>query len=329
MAAEGTRTPRAGSKPALAGATLRKAIMAVWCVCFCSMQCRAIGQLSGIRFGTLYTLFARWTRLGLWRHLLDRLRRTWQLACGDTAEPSTVVIDSRTCPSAPSCFARGFAGGKKIRGVTVHIAVEKGGIPLAVDAAPANVHDTRGIVPVLHQLAGRGFQGPAIGDLGDRGQRLAKAGEALGITIQPIARGRDGVFSPTEIAWVVERSFGGPSRYRRLDILAERTKEHLVAFIEIAFISILSRRLKRLVTQATPHDVHQQPLKQWYSHTAWLMIAAGKRKPRYGLGVVLMTGSLPGTGRGRQADSTTSPATGSPDRGACPRSARTLHHAWL
>jgi hypothetical protein len=30
------------------------------------------------------------------------------------------------------------------------------------------------------------------------------------------------------------------------------TKGHLVAFIEIAFISILSRRLKRLVTQATP-----------------------------------------------------------------------------
>ncbi len=29
----------------------------------------------------------------------------------------------------------------------------------------------------------------------------------------------------------------------------DRTEEHLVAFIEIAFISILSRRLVRLVTQ--------------------------------------------------------------------------------
>ena len=28
----------------------------------------------------------------------------------------------------------------------------------------------------------------------------------------------------------------------------ERTKEHLVAFIEIVFVSILSRRLKRLAT---------------------------------------------------------------------------------
>jgi hypothetical protein len=37
------------------------------------------------------------------------------------------------------------------------------------------------------------------------------------------------------------------SNYRRLNTIFERTKEHLVAFIEIAFVSILSRRLKRLV----------------------------------------------------------------------------------
>jgi hypothetical protein len=50
---------------------------------------------------------------------------------------------------------------------------------------------------------------------------------------------------------VVERSFSWLARYRRLNIIFERTKEHLVAFIEIAFISILSRRLVRLVTQQT------------------------------------------------------------------------------
>jgi len=30
--------------PALGGAALRKAVMAIWCVCFCGMQWRAIGQ---------------------------------------------------------------------------------------------------------------------------------------------------------------------------------------------------------------------------------------------------------------------------------------------
>jgi hypothetical protein len=39
------------------------------------------------------------------------------------------------------------------------------------------------------------------------------------------------------------------SRYRRLNTIFERTTEQLVAFFEIAFISILSERLKRLVVE--------------------------------------------------------------------------------
>jgi transposase len=147
LAADGTRPRRSGPKPALTGAALRKAIMAIWCLCFCGMPWRAIGQVSDIPFGTLYTLFARWTRLGLWRRLLDRLRRTWRLACGDTAEPTAIVIDSRSCRSAPSGFARGFDGGKKIQGSIMEaprsmipLGVEKYGIPLAIDIAPANTH---------------------------------------------------------------------------------------------------------------------------------------------------------------------------------------------
>ena len=63
MAADGTRRTRSGPKRPLTGAALRKAIMAIWCVAFCGMQWRAIGQLCDIPFGTLYTLFARWTRV--------------------------------------------------------------------------------------------------------------------------------------------------------------------------------------------------------------------------------------------------------------------------
>jgi hypothetical protein len=76
MAKDGSRPQQSGPKPPLAGAALRKAVMAIWCVCFCGMQWRAIGQLCDIPFNTLYGLFARWTRLGLWRRLLDRLRAT-------------------------------------------------------------------------------------------------------------------------------------------------------------------------------------------------------------------------------------------------------------
>ena len=52
MAADGTRRTRTGPKVPLTGAALRKAILAIWCVAFCGMQWRAIGQLCDIPFGT-------------------------------------------------------------------------------------------------------------------------------------------------------------------------------------------------------------------------------------------------------------------------------------
>src|SRR3954467_13297291 len=76
MAKDGSRPMRSGPKPPLAGAALRKAIMAGLVVGFSGMQWEAIGQLWDIPFGTLYGLFARWPRLGLWRRLLERLRAT-------------------------------------------------------------------------------------------------------------------------------------------------------------------------------------------------------------------------------------------------------------
>ena len=249
MAGDGTRPTRLRAEAAVDRSGAAQGDHGDLVCLFCGMQWRAIGQLCDIPFGTLYTLFARWTRLGLWRRLLNRLILAWRLACGDTADPSAVIIDSRSCHSAPTCFGRGFDGGKKIKGIKIHLAVDKYGFPLAINVSPANRHDSKGIVPVLHQLAGRGFKGTALGDLSYRGERLSKAGEALGITIQPSAGGHGGTFIPEGIRWVVERSLAWISRYRRLNTIFERTEGHLVAFIEIAFISILSRRLVRLVTQ--------------------------------------------------------------------------------
>ena len=48
---------------------------------------------------------------------------------------------------------------------------------------------------------------------------------------------------------MVERSLAWSSRYLRLNTIFERSKEHVIVFVEIAFISILSRRLKRLVVE--------------------------------------------------------------------------------
>jgi hypothetical protein len=47
----------------------------------------------------------------VWRRLLNRLILVWRQACSDTLDPSAVIIDSRSCRSAPTCFDCGFDGG--------------------------------------------------------------------------------------------------------------------------------------------------------------------------------------------------------------------------
>jgi hypothetical protein len=56
MAKDGTRPQRSGPKPPLAGAALRKAVMAIWCVCFCGMQWRA--DRTALRYPLQHTVMS-------------------------------------------------------------------------------------------------------------------------------------------------------------------------------------------------------------------------------------------------------------------------------
>ena len=62
---------RRGRKPDF---TLRRRLIGlIWTLTFGGMQWRIAGWLSGVPFTTLHSTFARWTRLGLWRRLGQRL----------------------------------------------------------------------------------------------------------------------------------------------------------------------------------------------------------------------------------------------------------------
>ena len=90
---------RRGRKPDLS--LRRRLIGLIWMLTFGGMQWRIAGWLSGIPFTMLHTSFARWSRLGLWRRLGQRLALDWRLACGDEVLPSAMVVDSRSLRSAP------------------------------------------------------------------------------------------------------------------------------------------------------------------------------------------------------------------------------------
>ena len=139
------------------------------------MQWRIAGWLSGVPFTTLHSAFARWTRLGLWRRLGQRLALDWRRARGDEVVPSAAVVDSRSLRSAPSAWARGIDGGKLVKGVKLVALCDKHGSLLDLALRPANVDDRAGTLPLLPQLAALGFQGDLLGDSGFKGSPFAAA----------------------------------------------------------------------------------------------------------------------------------------------------------
>jgi hypothetical protein len=158
---------RRGRKPDLS--LRRRLIGLIWTLTFGGMQWRIAGWLSGVSFTTLHSSFARWTRLGLWRRLGQRLALDWRLACGDAVLPSAVVADSRSLRSAPSAWARGIDGGKLVKGVKVLAVCDKHGSLLDLELRPANTDDRAGVLPTLPRLAALGFEGDLLGDSGFKG----------------------------------------------------------------------------------------------------------------------------------------------------------------
>jgi len=233
---------RRGRKPDL---TLRRRLIGlIWTLTFGGLQWRTAGWLSGVPFTTLHSTFARWTRLGLWRRLGQRLAFDWRRARGDEVLPSAVVADSRSLRSAPSAWTRGIDGGKLVKGIKLFALCDKHSSLLDVALQPANGDDRAGLLPLLPHLAAFGFQGDLLGDRGFKGAPFAAAALEHDIHISVAPGGtRDGQFLPHGIRWVVERLFGWLSRYRRLNIVYDRQPDLFAAHVWIAMISIISRRL--------------------------------------------------------------------------------------
>jgi transposase len=239
---------RRGRKP---GLTLRRRLIGlIWALTFGGMRWRVAGRLSGVPFTTLHSASARWTRLGLWRRLGQRLALDWRLACGDEVLPSAVVADSRSLRSAPTSWTRGIDGGKLVKGIKVFAVCDKHGPLLELELRPANTDARAGTLPTLPRLAALGFQGDLLGDSGLKGAPFAAAalGHDIRVAISPGGT-RDGRFLPNGIRWVVERLFAWLSRYRRLNIVYDREPDLFAAHIWIALIPIISRRL---VAQTQP-----------------------------------------------------------------------------
>jgi transposase len=97
----------------------------------------------------------RWLNAGVFETMVDDLRVILRLVAGRTAQPSAVVIDSRTVQSRPeSGAAAGYDRAKKRKGRKLHLAVDTLGHLLAAPVTAANAQDRTQVAELAEQVQG-------------------------------------------------------------------------------------------------------------------------------------------------------------------------------
>jgi putative transposase len=199
-------------------------------------------------YSTVQYYFYKWRGSGLWCAINGTLVRRMRERQQRKPTPSAGIIDSQSVKTTESGGPRGFDMAKRIKGRKRHIVTDTEGSLLAVQVHPANLQDNHGAVPLL-RIIGRMF--PKLrhifADRVYRGPKLLDAIADLGKwTIEIVTRTQSvGTFRAEPRRWVVERTFAWFGRNRRLAKDFEATIASAEAWILIASIRLLSRRLAR------------------------------------------------------------------------------------
>lgn len=202
----------------------------------------------------VYQQVQRWLRAGVFEALVDDLRRLLRLAEGRNEDPSAAIIDSRTLASTPESGHRaGYDGHKKKRGSKVHMVVDTLGELITLQVTPANAQDREQVAHMAAQLQEvTGEQVELLyADQGYTGSRTEQAAAEHGIQLEVVKlpQTRTGfVLLPRR--WVVERSFGWLSRFRRLARDYERLASTLAGLHFVAFAIIMLHKLVGLLSQS-------------------------------------------------------------------------------
>lgn len=197
-------------------------------------------------YSTVQGYFYAWRDDGRWQKIVAALVCRSRQKLGRSVKPTAAVIDSQSAPTSHAGGPRGYDAGKRIYGRKRHIVTDTEGHLLAVQVHPANIQDCHGAVPLLKQLRSRFPKLQHVfADRVYRGKQLLNALSESGTwTIEIVERppGTKG-FQLLPRRWVVERTFAWCGRCRRLAKDFEASASTEVAWLFVAHIRLLTRRL--------------------------------------------------------------------------------------
>jgi transposase len=178
------------------------------------------------------------------------------LCSGARSRRAASKPDSRNhrLPEREGCSKRGssidpqgFDAGKKVTGRKRHILVDTLGLLLGVSILPANIQDRDGTRNLLQRVRRRfPFIDRIFADAGYQGPNMAKTIASTGSwKIEIVKRSDVHRFVILPKRWIVERTFAWISRNRRLGRDFERYATTVAAFVRLAMIRLMLKRLTK------------------------------------------------------------------------------------
>lgn len=195
---------------------------------------------------TVQHYFYRWRDMGLWPSINHALLILAREAGGREASPTAGVIDSQSVKTTESGGIRGFDAGKKIKGRKRHIITDTEGLLVYAIVHAADVQDRDGAPDLLNAIRHRfPWLRHVFADGGYAGEKLRAALAKIGKwTMQIIKRSYAAKgFEILPRRWVVERTFAWLNRNRRLAKDFEKTIESATAWLFMASVQMIARRI--------------------------------------------------------------------------------------